>query len=122
MAEDDIFPICRTISNRVNAHECNMLKKRQERKRSLCVLNAFKRKRKSKRENLNLMIEDNSFKTVKIIFSGHGNIHYFGDDESDINKRIQKKIKAATVPAKIIISSLVHKKRKKENKVSKNNR
>ena len=115
MAEDDFFPICRTISSRVNDHECNMLKKRRERKRSLCVLNAFKIQRKSKRQNPNLMIEDNSFKTVKIIFSGHENIHYFGDDESDINKRIKTKKKSGRTTSEnnnSIISTQKKKKRR----------
>ena len=83
MAEDYFFPICRTNGSRVNDHECNMLKKRKERKQSFCVLNAFNIQRKSKRHNPNMMIEDNSFKTEKVIFSGHETIHYFGDDESD---------------------------------------
>ena len=83
MAEDDFFPICRTISSRVNDHECNMLKKKREIKRALSVLNAFKIQRRSKRQNPNMMIEDNSFKTEKVIFSGHKTINYFGDEESD---------------------------------------
>ena len=115
MAEDDFFPICRTISSRVNDHECNMLKKRRERKQSLCVLNAFKIQRKIKRQNPNLMIEDNSFKTVKIIFSGHENIHYFGDDESDINKRIKTKKKSGRTTSEnnnSIISTQKKKKRR----------
>ena len=68
MAEDDFFPICRTISSRVNDHECNMLKKRRERKRSLCVLNPSKIQRKSKRQNPNLMIEDNSVYLLMIFY------------------------------------------------------